>query len=101
MKDIIELQIKNLKSYKFYNHKQAMSLNKGDDIAFLRQLIALENHLVDGETKIMDDKLIRNYGVDNSLDDNWQQLTDDMIKDVLMNKCTRCLTAELIEGGII
>ena len=73
MRDTIESQLELLQTYKGYNYEKAMGLNRGTPEDFYRALMKYEEELMENGTKAFDDYLEREYEIDDSMDDEWDE----------------------------
>jgi len=80
----IDGQLKVLRTYPNYNHKHAVKLNQGSLKGYYDNLCAYEDKLSNAQMKAVDNKHVRNYQQDESMDDAWSNLIVDMENEGLI-----------------
>jgi hypothetical protein len=77
-KHIIESQFKVLRTYKNYNHKKALQLNRGNMTEFFKALIIYEKQLSDAQMATVDGILAHRYNINSDMDDAWYALSEEL-----------------------
>lgn len=65
MKELIDMQINCIKTYRGHDIKHVKKLNKGNPLDYYQKLLNYEKFLLENEKVIYDKKLIKKWNIKN------------------------------------